>query len=438
MKKTKRPSKISKALQKQEDAAPSGKRFSAKEISSKAVSKKSVQKASKNSKSAKSKKPRAEASASQKDFLPGEPSALELSKNQASSSNLESASASTPQSIFSEYDHLGELPESYGTGRLFLTARDPYWIYAYWDYSWQQMEEMRRAARHGELKLRIYHGKGVGAPLHQEINLNHGIRDWFIHVGMADTHFHAEFGYYDWNGCFLVTSRSKPAHTPSNRLSDKTEARFVTIPFHFSFHALFEIVKNYFKDGEELADVLYRLQRAGFHFPFDYEMDAENIDVDALMQMFGEDLCQRIRMGSEELTRWLRRRLSEQTSSGLFSVSSPFGSSFGAHPSRGFWFKVNAELIVYGMTDPKAQVTFDGKKIALNPEGAFWFQFALPDGVYETPISATSPDGVETREVDLHFVRHTTQRGEVGVVPHLEGLEKPSSLKSDAEEILSK
>ena len=26
-----------------------------------------------------------------------------------------------------------ELPEAYGTRRLFLTARDPHWLYAYWD-----------------------------------------------------------------------------------------------------------------------------------------------------------------------------------------------------------------------------------------------------------------------------------------------------------------
>src|SRR5580765_2634614 len=27
----------------------------------------------------------------------------------------------------------GELPEAYGTKRLHLTARDPYWVYAHWD-----------------------------------------------------------------------------------------------------------------------------------------------------------------------------------------------------------------------------------------------------------------------------------------------------------------
>ncbi len=38
-------------------------------------------------------------------------------------------------SINSLYDNLGTLPNSYDAGRLFFTARDPHWIYSYWDYS---------------------------------------------------------------------------------------------------------------------------------------------------------------------------------------------------------------------------------------------------------------------------------------------------------------
>ena len=35
----------------------------------------------------------------------------------------------------------GELPEAYGTERLLLTARDPRWLYAHWDFT---LEQLRR------------------------------------------------------------------------------------------------------------------------------------------------------------------------------------------------------------------------------------------------------------------------------------------------------
>jgi len=329
-----------------------------------------------------------------------------------------------PANTSSPYDHLGELPESYGTGRLFFAARDPYWIYAYWDYTWNQMEEMRRVARYGELKLRVYAGRDSQAPIQQEITLNPAARNWFVQVDHANADYCAEFGYYDHQGNFITASRSYPTRTPSDRMSSRTDARFVTIPFHISFRELFEMVKAYFKDGEELADVLHRLQAAGFPFPFDYERT--HADEQALGDMFGKDLFRSIRMGSDVVTEMFQRRLREETSSGLFVPSSPMGASFGAPTPRGFWLNVNAELIVYGATEPKARVVFDGKEIALKPNGTFRFQFALPDGSYDVPIAATSPDEVETRRVFLRFVRNTSEQDGVGVVQHSEGLIPPS------------
>src|SRR5690242_6325429 len=39
------------------------------------------------------------------------------------------------------YEYLGELPETYGTKSLYLVARDPHFLYAYWDWSWEQYQE---------------------------------------------------------------------------------------------------------------------------------------------------------------------------------------------------------------------------------------------------------------------------------------------------------
>jgi len=74
---------------------------------------------------------------------------------------------------------------------------------------------------------------------------------------------------------------------------------------------------------------------------------------------------------------------------------------------------VNAEVIFYGGTHPEAKVTIDGKAIELSPDGSFRFHFVFPDGDYEIPIVATSPDGVETRCATLKFERATSRTGQV-------------------------
>lgn len=75
---------------------------------------------------------------------------------------------------------------------------------------------------------------------------------------------------------------------------------------------------------------------------------------------------------------------------------------------------VNAEVIFYGGTHPDAKVTIDGKPIGLRPDGTFRYHFVLPDGEFEIPIVATSPDGVETRRAVLKFERATARQGNVG------------------------
>ena len=59
-------------------------------------------------------------------------------------------------------------------------------------------------------------------------------------------------------------------------------------------------------------------------------------------------------------------------------------------------------------------VTIDGKPVALSPDGSFRYHFVFPDGSYEIPITATSPDGVETRSAILKFERDTVRSGDVG------------------------
>jgi hypothetical protein len=92
---------------------------------------------------------------------------------------------------------------------------------------------------------------------------------------------------------------------------------------------------------------------------------------------------------------------------------------------RKFWFKVNAELIVYGATEPNARVTVADRQIKLRPDGTFSFRFSLPDGRYQLPAVAVSSDGEEAREARLEFARSTEYQGPVEAHPQDAALQPP-------------
>ena len=105
-------------------------------------------------------------------------------------------------------------------------------------------------------------------------------------------------------------------------------------------------------------------------------------------------------------------------------VSSPSGQP---ERQRDFWFNVNAELIVYGSTEPGATVTIGGRQIELRRDGSFSFRFALPDGSYDLSVAARPADGEETRQADLYFSRASQYQGAVEAHPQDETLQPPSA-----------
>ena len=143
----------------------------------------------------------------------------------------------------------------------------------------------------------------------------------------------------------------------------------------------------------------------------------------ALAELISMDPVRRVWIGSLEITELVRRKLVEDISSmAVASVSSPFG---GVERRNEFWFKVNAELIVYGATEPTAKVAIGGRDIRLRPDGSFSFRFALPDGHYELLVTAVSSDQTDARAAELRFDRQTEYRGGVGAHPQDAKLKPP-------------
>jgi hypothetical protein len=326
-----------------------------------------------------------------------------------------------------------ELPESYGTKKLFLTARDPHWLYAHWDLTQSQQLKLNAQSSDGHLVLRVYANKIEGHPLY-EIHVHPESRHWFAHVERAGNSYIAELGYYSALGKWTRVSISSGTMTPPDAVSTDDDTEFATIPFEFPFAKLMEIIKAAVRDNLPLAQAIEELRRNGH--PDLPRVTAATTPIStwtpqqekALTKIINIDAVRRVWMGSLEITELIRRKLAHEISSlgvssfGVSSLSSPFG---GIERTKGFWFNVNAELIIYGATEPNAKVTLGGHEIKLRSDGTFSFRFALPDGKYDLPAVAVSADGDDARAAELKFSRETEYLGDVGAHPQDPALKPP-------------
>ena len=342
-------------------------------------------------------------------------------------------------------EDLGELPEAYGTKALLLTARDPHWLYAHWDLTRAQLKEYNVLSLDRHLVVRVHLNQISGQPF-TEVHVHPESRNWFIHVGRAGAKFLAELGYYTRKKLWTTIATSGVTLTPPDSLSDDTSVRFATLPGDLTGEQLQALILTAAQDNVPLMEVVQQIRRLA---PTSQPKTAKATrparvaarwtpeQERALAEAISLDEVHRVWIGSLEITELVRRQLAKEISSQAAaqfsqptsptgagsSLSSPFGG--GAERAKGFWFNVNAELIIYGATEPDAEVTIGGRVIKLRPDGSFSYRFALPDGQYELPAVAVSADKTDGRAAELKFSRGTEYRGDVGVHPQDPNLKPP-------------
>ncbi len=335
----------------------------------------------------------------------------------------------------------GELPEAYGTQKLFLTARDPQWLHAHWDFSQEQLRRYNARSADRHLVLRVYRNATEGDP-HREVHVHPESRSWFVHVGQASTRYVAQLGYYQAErGSWVTLATSGATLTPADTLSGDVSVWFETLPVEVRFDQLLRLVRQALQDHVPLMEALQQLRTLGFTGLPDARAAAAATwtaaQEKALAEIITIDSVRRVWMGSLEITELIRRQFLQELSSqaaaalgetsswagAVSSLSSPYGGA--KERPKGFWFNVNAELIIYGATEPDATVTIGGRTIRLRADGTFSYRFILPDGRYELPAVATSADGTDSRSAALEFSRATEYRGDVQAHPQDPALRPP-------------
>ncbi len=258
-----------------------------------------------------------------------------------------------------------DLPGGYGRDRIVIMVRDPYWLHSYWELT-------RAAVKRAEAALGAdWHGArpilrildvssedttSASEAIVRDVDIHGGVNNWYVDVNNPPRSFRIDIGYLAKNGRFYVLARSNVVTTPRAGVSD--------------------IIDENWADVQHQYEKIYAMSGG-------YDPTASSLE---LKQLFEERL--RRPMGSPAVTSF---------GSGAFQGGKP----------RGFWFHLDAELIVNGATEPNSRVTLQGDPVSLRPDGTFTMRFSLPDARQIIPATAVSPDGVEERTIVLAVERNT-------------------------------
>lgn len=326
-----------------------------------------------------------------------------------------------------DVDHgLPELPSGYGESRIVLMPRDPQWAYAYWDIPNDHKEELRRQGGQ-QLALRIYDVTDISLEYQsahsvQEYPCDELAREWYLPMPVSDREYTVDVGYRCADGRWLVLARSAPVRVPPVYPSDWIEDHFLTINWdeNLSGKTFAELIppsRRYATAGKNggISSTLGGNQIYDQIFDMAQSSEAQRV----VGSLFGS--MQQVPMHEQALSSyvfpsgvgmWAVPTASGLTMSGVgMSMSGVgFGASIPPNQPRKFWLVADAELIVYGATEPDATVTIGGQPIKLSADGTFRFQMSFQDGLIDYPIMAVAVDGEQTRSIHMKFDRETPSR----------------------------
>jgi len=253
--------------------------------------------------------------------------------------------------------------------RIIVLTRDSYWLHAYWELSRTTLSRARAAlgqdwheARPILRVMDVSSEDTTSAAERQvrDIPIHGGVNNWYVDVLEPPRSYRIDIGYVSRRGKFYVLARSNVATTPKAGVTDTLDENWANVQKQF------ERIHNPSSNGNGSSH------------------HASPID---LRDLFEERL---------------RRPMSSATLQNLATTALP-------PLGRDFHFQIDAELIVYGSTEPNARVTLQGEPVQLRTDGTFTVRFSMPDSRQIIPAVASSADGIEERTIVLAVERNTKE-----------------------------
>jgi uncharacterized protein len=311
---------------------------------------------------------------------------------------------------------LPELPGGYGDSRIVLLPRDPQWAYAYWDVPNAQKEDFRQQGGQ-QLALRLYDVTGIDlnhqAPHNlQEYGCDEMTREWYLPIPVSDRDYLLEIGYRTWDGRWLMLARSEQMRVPPVYPSDWVEDHFLTVGWDQEL--LGQTIMTLVPPSQRAVGMTGMTHPAnGTVFGMAAEAEAMRLDgslFGSMQHVTGSGQMPPIESLSSFVFPSGVGMWAMPTTSGLTMSGIGMGASMPPERNRKFWLIADAELIVYGATEPDATVYVDGEPIKLNADGTFRFQMSFQDGQLRFPIFAVAADGEQNRAIHMDFERQTLER----------------------------
>ncbi len=263
-----------------------------------------------------------------------------------------------------DIETLKELPKGYGDTEAVLLARDPNWMYVYWEINLKTTNQLRKdygddIFDKSRQVLRVYEDSRTSRDRYFDIQVKFDARSWYIHVHDGGTMYHCELGLVLPDGVFVSVVKTNTVRLPKGRVSEVSDEKWMSI----------------------------------------------SGDFEKLLQLSGVEY---IGKGSGEVAKSLAQRW--EMLKAVFSRSESWPADAlkaERQNAKDFWLVADCELILYGATHPGANIKVGDKKIKLNPDGTFSMRLALSDGKTDLPIKAQSEDGQEKRAIQIKISRMT-------------------------------
>ncbi|MFB8787634.1 MAG: DUF4912 domain-containing protein [Potamolinea sp.] len=317
-------------------------------------------------------------------------------------------------------EDLADLPAGYGESRIVLMPRDPQWAYTYWDIPNDHKEDLRRQGGQ-QLALRIYDVTDIDINYQsphsiQEYPCDELAREWYLPMPVSDRDYVVDIGYRCADGRWLVLARSAPVHVPPVYPSDWIEDQFITVSWEEDLRgkSVYQLVPPSKRvtataaAGSETGNPIYD-QIFGMAKSAEAQRVAGSL-YGSMQQVPTHEQAISSYVFPSGVGMWAVPTASGINMSGVGMSGVGFSASAVPIRPRQFWLVADAELIVYGATEPDATVTIGGRPIKLNPDGTFRFQMSFQDGLIDYPIMAVAVDGEQTRSIHMKFNRETPSR----------------------------
>ena len=302
------------------------------------------------------------------------------------------ASASTARPGLLE----GELPSSYGVDRLVAIPKDPDWTHLYWETTPESQRRMSESG--GDVRLRGFDTTGIlfdggNAPVALDIEVAPYARSWYAKLPYQGRVYTFEYGWVDETGEWTGIARSLPVGFEAGMLGlGVGNEEWISIASEELFRAASGL-----GDGEGIQDLIKRLRERAL---------GSSQGGAAWLTSWGSG------MGRLEVapSSWAPSSFQLQTAPSSWSNTSiGSGVSWSGLSSgefqppknrpKDFWLWVETELILYGATEPDAQVTLMGRPLQLNPDGTFRVHFPFPHGTeLKMDVRAVDKTGEQVRE----------------------------------------